>query len=107
MVPIEPDGSPGTVSEVTTIGGAPDGLTVDACGHLYVVDQQNSRLYRIRLTTGGNAVGTPTLLADFPTGVTNAQFGRGPGFSETATYASGNSGTVYRLEIGVPGAPYP
>jgi sugar lactone lactonase YvrE len=42
-----PGASP--VEVITLAGTAPDGLSLDACGHLYVVDQANADLYRVRL----------------------------------------------------------
>lgn len=106
-VAIAQDGTPGTPQLVTSINGNPDGLTMDACGHLYVVDQGNSRLYRVRLDANGAAVGNATQLATFTANVANAQFGRGTGFSPTSLYLAGNPGTVYAVDIGVGGAPIP
>lgn len=108
-VEIGGDGSPGTISMVASIPGANlDGLSMDACGNLYVVDQGNDALYRVFLDDAGAPVGDPESLVDpFPANVANAIFGVGEGWDETSLYAAGVPGGVYRVEVGVPGAPYP
>ncbi|HFE47606.1 MAG TPA: gluconolactonase [Nannocystis exedens] len=97
---------PGAPTVVTSIDGSPDGLVLDACGNLYVVDQGNSRLYRVLLDAEGAALGDPTLLAELTTNVANAQFG-GAGFEPLALYLGGNPGVIYRLDLMVGGAPIP
>lgn len=106
-VDVPEGGTPGTPIEVVTLQGRPDGLALDACGHLYAVDQQNSRLYRIWLDPAGVALGEPELLADHPTNVANAQFGRGVGFDPLSIYTAGNPGVIYRIPVGVAGAAIP
>lgn len=98
-----PDGEP---VEVAAVAGAKlDGLALDACGHVYAVDQGNGHLFRVRLDAQGAAAGDPEQLAVFPKNVANAQFGAGPGFDPESLYAAGNPGDVYRVAVGVPGAP--
>ena len=105
-VKIDGEGAPGAPELVTAIAGAsPDGLTLDACGHLYVVDQGNSALYRVLLDEVGAATGEAKELASFASNVANAQFGVGEGFDDHALYLAGNPGDVYVLAVGVPGAP--
>ncbi|MEM9459841.1 MAG: SMP-30/gluconolactonase/LRE family protein [Myxococcota bacterium] len=108
-VEIDGDGNPGTISMVASIPGASlDGLSMDACGNLYVVDQGNDALYRVFLDPTGAPVGDPESLVDpFPANVANAIFGVGEGWDEMSLYAAGVPGGVYRVEIGVPGAPTP
>lgn len=110
-VEIAGDGSPGANVLVADVGGpgsAVDGLSMDACGNLYAVDQANAALYRVFTDDAGAAVGDPELLiASFPTNVANAVFGTGDGWDPNSVYAAGVPGGVYRVEIGVPGAPYP
>ncbi len=84
-----------------------DGMVLDACGHLYVVDQGNNKLYRLELNAAGDIVGDPVNLASFTKNVANAQFGSGPGFDPKKLYVAGNPGTVYSVDVGVPGAPVP
>lgn len=108
-VEIMGDGSPGAVGLVASIPGtSPDGLNMDACGNLYVVDQGNSALYRVLLDPAGAPIGDPELLvAQFPTNVANAVWGSGPGWDPLSLYAAGVPGGIYRVEVGVPGLPYP
>jgi len=89
------------------INGALDGMTLDACGNVYVVDQGGSRLYRIQRDATGAKVGTEEQLAQFPQNVANPQFGRGAGFNEDSLYVAGVPGVVYEVPVGVPGAPIP
>lgn len=86
-------------------GAALDGLTMDVCGNIYAVDQGNDRVFRVRTDADGDAVGDAELIAQLPSNVANAQFGRGAGFSPTTLYAAGNPGDVYAIDVGVVGAP--
>ena len=105
-VAIDGQGQPAAPQVVTTIvGAAPDGLALDACGNLYVVDQGNNRLYRVLLDDAGAATGDASLLAEFPTNVANAQFGVGEGFDNYSLYVAGNPGDVYTVALEFPGAP--
>lgn len=88
----------------TQNNAALDGLVLDACGNVYAVDQGNSRIYRFNLDAAGALVGQPELIADLPTNVANAQFGR-TGFDPNTLYATGNPGVVYAIPVGVAGAP--
>jgi hypothetical protein len=108
-VEIMGDGSPGVISMVAAIPGAAiDGLNMDACGNVYAMDQGNGALYRIYLDDAGAAIGEPELLVEqFPENVANAVWGSGPGWDPLSLYAAGEPGGVYRVEIGVPGLPYP
>jgi hypothetical protein len=91
---------------VAALGGAAlDGLALDVCGNVYAVDQANSRLYRMNLDAEAELVGQPELLAQFASNVANAQFGRGPGWDPESLYLSGNPGDLYRVVVGVEGAP--
>jgi hypothetical protein len=99
----QPSGQP---AEVGTIPGAKlDGLALDACGNVYAVDQGNSQLYRFRLDAMGVATGEPENLTNFPKNTANVQFGAGAGFDPESLYGAGNPGEVYRVAVGVPGAP--
>jgi len=102
---IDAQGMASDVEVVASIDGAPDGLTLDACGNLYIVDQGNSRLYRQLLDEAGQALTPVSLLAEFPSNVANAQFGVGEGFDDHTLYLAGNPGDVYTLKLEVAGAP--
>lgn len=86
-------------------GAGLDGMTLDQCGNLYVVDQRNSKLYRLRTQPTGAAAAAPELLASFPINVSNPQFGLGDGFDAQTVYVSGNPGTLFAVNVGVAGQP--
>ncbi|WP_437275505.1 SMP-30/gluconolactonase/LRE family protein [Sorangium sp. So ce375] len=92
---------------VTVASSVLDGLVLDTCGHLYTVDNENRTLYRVRLDAGGAALGEAELLARFPTGVANAQFGAGPGFDTRTLYVGGAAGSLYAVAVGIAGASVP
>ncbi len=105
-VAIDGQGEPSAPELVTQIAGAsPDGLTLDACGYLYVVDQGNSTLYRVLLDAAGEATAEASELVVFPSNVANAQFGVGEGFDAHRLYVAGNPGDVYAVTLEFPGAP--
>jgi sugar lactone lactonase YvrE len=106
-VDMSPGGNPIAAEVAVIINANPDGLVLDACGNLYVVDQGNSDLYRIKLDAMGVMTGNAELLASFDQNVANAQFGSGAGFDPTTLYVAGNPGTVYGVAVGVAGAPVP
>lgn len=104
-VAFDGQGEPGAPELVAAVGGASlDGLTLDACGNVYAMDQKNSRMYRVRLDGAGAAIGEPALLAEFASNVANAQFGVGDGFDDHTLYVAGNPGDVYTLVVEFPGA---
>jgi len=103
---VDPAGATEPV-EVADINGSLDGLVLDACGNVYVVDQENSDLYRLNLDANAALVGEPELIASLPQNVANAQFGSGAGWNTTSLYVTGNPGVVYELAVGVAGAPVP
>ncbi len=100
-----PGAAPVAVATIT--GAAVDGMTLDSCGNLYVVDNGRSRLFRVRLDEAGNATAAPELLATFPKNVAAANFGAGAGFDPKKLYLSGNPGVVYTVDVGVTGATVP
>ncbi|WP_437964774.1 SMP-30/gluconolactonase/LRE family protein [Sorangium sp. So ce260] len=100
-----PDARPALVATVAS--AMLDGIVLDTCGHLYTIDNKDRELYRVRLDAGGAALGEPELLASFPTGVANAQFGSGPGFNAKTLYVGGAAGSIYAVAVGIVGAPVP
>jgi hypothetical protein len=99
-----PVGAPALVGTIP--GGGPDGIALDICGNLYVVDEANDALWRFEVDGPGAATASAQI-ATFATGVSNVQFGSGPGFSGVSVYVTGNPGTVWIVDVEVPGAPYP
>lgn len=103
-------GPPQTIGDV---GGFPDGMTMDACGYLYIVDQNNavppSRLQRIALDPLGDPIGDPeVLVSNFDTaGLANAQFAQGTGWEDFSTtlFITGFEGVIYTVDVQVQGAP--
>ncbi len=105
-VAIDEQGNPGTAELVVEIPATSlDGLVMDACGYLYVVNQGGDELYRVLLDAMGESTDPPTLIAEFPNNVANAQFGVGAGFDEHTLYVAGNPGDVYTIQVEFPGAP--
>jgi sugar lactone lactonase YvrE len=94
-------------TEVATLPAQalPDGAALDECGNLYVVAFGTKTLFRIALDAAGASVSAPVALATFPTDVANPVFARGEGRSPTDLYVTGAAGAVYRLDVGVRGAP--
>jgi sugar lactone lactonase YvrE len=90
--------------------GNADGLALDACGHLYVVDNHTTdsdktrRIWRLQLDEAGAVRGEPELVTTIDRSATNLAFGMGPGFEPTDLYVTGFDGTVFRVPVGVPGA---
>src|SRR5262245_27867074 len=60
---VDPAVMPAASVEVVTISGAAlDGMVLDACGNIYVMDQGNSRLYRVKLDAMGDSTGDPEVM---------------------------------------------
>jgi hypothetical protein len=100
----DPVGLPALVGTIPS--GGPDGLALDVCGNLYVVDQANDELWRFELDDAGAELDSSSIAA-FTTGVSNAQFGSGAGFATTSLYVTGDPGTVWVVDLQVPGAAVP
>lgn len=108
-------GAPVAVATIVSEGGADqvglDGVAMDECGNLYVIDQNQGApgsLYRLFLDAAGDVVGAPQLLVEsFPDGVANPVFAQGPGWEAFDTYlfAVGLPGRIFMLDVGVAGAP--
>lgn len=99
--------NPSPVDVATISGAGLDGMVLDECGNLYVIDQKHAKLFRVRLNANGAATKAPELVATFPVNVANAQFGSGKGFDPSTLYVGGNPGSVFAVPIGVKGAPVP
>jgi len=100
------------VSEGVGDGVGLDGLAMDTCGNLYIVDQNQGdpgSLYRLSLDDAGDPLAPPELLAEFPENVANVVFAQGPGWDAYAThlFAVGVPGHIYVVDVGIGGAPTP
>jgi sugar lactone lactonase YvrE len=114
QMPIAEDGTVGTATVLTTIssgtvgpGGGLDGLTVDECGNLYVVEMSGN-LWRV--TPGGQKEKAITITGSTMGPLLNAvNFGSGAGgWKADALYLiSMGKGEVYEVEIGVRGTEQP
>ena len=110
-------GPPELIATIASEGGADqvglDGVAMDACGNLYIVDQNQGdpgALYRLELDAAGDPVGAPELLVEaFPDGVANAVFAQGPGWEafDTTLFVVGLPGRIFMVDVGVVGAPTP
>ena len=105
-----PVGPPELIADV---GGYPDGMTMDECGYLYVVDEGGngvgpSRLVRIALDPDGDPIGDPEyMISNFPTnGLANPQFAQGAGWEDynETLFVSGFPGVIYTIDVQVEGA---
>ena len=95
------------VSLITLDNAGGDGMTMDSCGNLYIVDNNDDdgtrEIRRFTLDPAGNII-DQAVIARFEESITNLQFARGPGFNEKTLFVSGFGGTIYSVEIGVTGA---
>lgn len=110
-------GDPQMIATIPSLGGADavglDGVALDVCGNLYVVDQNQDApgsLYRLQLDAAGAPTGAPEVLVEaFPAGVANVVFAQGPGWEafDTTVFTIGLPGRIFMVDVGVPGAPTP
>jgi len=102
-IAVDAAGGPrGGSSVVATVpGGRLDGVVLDACGNLYVLDSDPAagRFALYRVTPGA----APHRLAVFDDLVSGVQFGAGPGFDDHSVYVSSVAGKVFRVRVGVGG----
>lgn len=111
--PIGDDGTPGAPAMVTDLEGHSDGLALDICGNVYVVDEGGgvmnvSRIDRVFLDANGDFVEIEELAGsgDITGAVANVQFAYGDGFAYgEAIYAIGVPGSLYVLDIQMTGHP--
>lgn len=122
--------NPGTPQPIATIGSEGggdqvglDGVAMDTCGNLYIVDQNQATpggpgsLYRLNLNAAGDPVGGAELLVeafggpepDDTADVANVVFAQGPGWEafENYVFTIGLDGRIFRVDVGIDGAPTP
>jgi len=98
---------------VADLQGFSDGMTMDECGNLYVVDQGGQqgnnpcRIDRIPLDATGQVAGDVVEIAsagELGNACANAQFGYGFGDeNDRSLFITGQAGNVYRMGVGVEG----
>jgi hypothetical protein len=114
-VPIGGDGTAGTAAMVTELMGNSDGVAMDECGNVYVVDQggaggldtvgNTSRLDRVFMDDAG-MVASVEQIATFPDSqLANVVFGDGD-FATTA-FLVGLPGAMFSIDLQIEGAPTP
>lgn len=109
------DGVVGAPVGVADLEGNSDGITMDECGNLYVVDQGGiagnnpCRIDLIPLNAAGAAAGDAIEIVsagELGNACANAQFGYGFGDdNDQAMFATGQAGGVFRIEVGLSGYP--
>lgn len=110
------EGVVGAPVPVILLAGNSDGMTMDECGNLYVVDQGGlgapgpCRIDLIELNAAGAAISEDAIelvgAGDLGNACANAQFGYGFGDeNDQAMFVTGQAGGVYRVEVGLSGYP--
>ncbi|MEM7154256.1 MAG: hypothetical protein AAF799_15530 [Myxococcota bacterium] len=110
-------GAPQNMLTIASEGGGDqvglDGIAMDECGNLYIVDQNQGdpgSLYRVQLDEMGDLVGGEELLVEtFPDGAANVVFAQGAAWAayETSVFVIGLPGRIFTVDVGVAGAPTP
>lgn len=113
-VPIDPTGAPGTATMVADLDGFSDGLAMDVCGNLYVVDEGGpgaipSRIDRVFMSDAGELQDVQEIAGGLDGEIANANFGFGAAYGDfqTTMFLVGLPGEVYYLDVGITGAPVP
>ena len=110
------EGVAGAPVPVIQLEGNSDGMTMDECGNLYVVDQGGlgapmpCRIDLIPLNAAGAAISEDAIeivgAGELGNACANAQFGYGFGDeNDQAMFVTGQAGGVYRVEVGLSGYP--
>ena len=110
---IDAEGNPGAPIPVADLTGSSDGIAMDECGNAYVVDQAGGgpcRIDRVFLDAAGDVgpggVEEIASAGDVGNGCANGAFGVGFGDeNDRSLFVTGLSGDVYRIHLGVGGAP--
>jgi sugar lactone lactonase YvrE len=108
---IQAGGMPGEPVLVVELAGNSDGIALDVCGNLYVVDHNgggSSRVDRVFLDEDAELEGPVQEIAGTDvlwSSCSNAQFGHGFGAYEQNLFVTGPSGNVYLIDVQVDGHP--
>lgn len=111
-VAVTPDGEPGEAAMVARIGGALDGLAMDECGNLYILDNNmgsDARLIRVTMDDDGVMSAVDELVTGIEGGVANAAFGVGRAYGDfsTSMFLTGVPGEVSYVDVHRAGAEVP
>lgn len=90
----------GESTEIAVLEGNADGVTLDECGNLYVVDQDEGRLLRYDLDDDGELEQEEVLLPEIDGNVSNALFPYGDATWGTHLFLTGIGGTVFYVDVG-------
>jgi len=107
---VSPAGAPiGDTEEVVGLVGNPDGITLDVCGNLYVVDREDSRIDRVFMNDAGEEQDVEEIVEDVGADVSNAVFAYGEPYGDfqTCMFIGGLDGDVFYMDVGLHGAPVP
>ncbi len=111
--PVSATGTPiGDPAEVAEIDGYADGLALDECGNVYVVDQGNGadgRVDRVYMNDAGEVDDVEEIVQGLNADISNARFGYGADYGpfQTSMFLVGVEGRVFYIDVGVGGTPMP
>ncbi|MBX7081187.1 MAG: hypothetical protein K1X88_18450 [Nannocystaceae bacterium] len=104
----------GEPAMVADLSGFSDGVAMDVCGNLYVVDNGGSetasgRVDRVLMDDEGVMVMVEEIVGDIPNSPANVNFGLGADYGdfETALFISGVPGDIHYVDVGITGAAVP
>lgn len=101
---------------ITDLDGRSDGMTLDVCGNAYVVNNAQGMdtpctVDRIILDAAGDFVRVEPITGsggEIGSGCSNVDFGYGfGGAGDESLWVSNQDGTVFSVDVGVPGYPIP
>jgi hypothetical protein len=111
-LPVTATGEAGEAEMVARVGGNPDGLGLDECGNLYIVDNNggsDARLLRVAMDDDGEMSALDELVTGIGGGVANGAFGTGRAYGDfsTSIFLTGVPGEVSYVDVHRAGAEVP
>lgn len=111
-VAVNAEGEGGRPEMIARVGGSLDGLAMDECGHLYILDNNSgsdARLLRVTMDDDGEMSALDELVTGINGGVANAAFGIGPAYGDfgTSLFLTGVPGEVSYVDVHRAGAEVP